>query len=133
MGHLGTKIPALIFALDAKAADPSTQRDELLITIAEGCAFIIEYFFRIHPYANGNGHIGRLIVWSLLARFGFDSNSMGANQKQGYGEALVDFRNKNRLPLIKVILRSMGERDLALVLDNSARFSRGVAMRGAAS
>jgi Fic family protein len=28
-------------------------------------------FVTIHPYANGNGHAARLVVWALLLRYGF--------------------------------------------------------------
>lgn len=43
--------------------------DKLLYLVDFVCLLLAE-FMRIHPYANGNGHIGRYIVWSMLGLFG---------------------------------------------------------------
>lgn len=38
----------------------------------------LEEFLRIHPYANGNGHMGRMIVWLILAAFGYLAAALAA-------------------------------------------------------
>jgi fido (protein-threonine AMPylation protein) len=51
------------------------------------------YFFTIHPYANGNGHTGRFIVWVLLARFGMTPKSWPLDSSPDYGKAIMDHRD----------------------------------------
>ncbi len=41
----------------------------LLVRLVQVAASFLTRFFTIHPYANGNGHMGRLVVWVLLARY----------------------------------------------------------------
>jgi len=41
-----------------------------MIYAVQGVSFVLAEFLRIHPYANGNGHMGRFAVWSLLLRLG---------------------------------------------------------------
>ena len=41
----------------------------LLVRVVQVAASFLTRFFTIHPYANGNGHMGRLVVWVLLARY----------------------------------------------------------------
>jgi hypothetical protein len=60
-------------ALDADAALPIvtlSDEDKLLRVVTFACG-LFEFFLRIHPYANGNGHISRLIIWCVLARYGY--------------------------------------------------------------
>lgn len=45
-----------------------TQKLKYLIMFA---ARIFTQFLTIHPYANGNGHTARFIVWAMLGRYGF--------------------------------------------------------------
>ncbi len=62
-------IAAGVKALDTQR--PSLTPGEFLIaTIQFTCAVFVE-FLRVHPYANGNGHIARYILWMILARYGF--------------------------------------------------------------
>lgn len=44
--------------------------DKLLYAIAVACRFF-DAFLRIHPYADGNGHCARVIMWAILGRFGY--------------------------------------------------------------
>jgi hypothetical protein len=70
MGLLGTTIRDGIVALDAFVAS-GRSRVACLIQIVKVAAHVFELFLRIHPYANGNGHAGRLIVCALFGRYGF--------------------------------------------------------------
>ena len=58
-----------IQALDAAAKMQETAEKKFFARIRVACA-LFEEFCRVHPYANGNGHIARLLVTTLLARYG---------------------------------------------------------------
>ncbi len=63
----------LLEGIDAADKAPSvliSDEQKLSYLVAFSCSVFVE-FLRIHPFANGNGHLARLIIWSLLARFGY--------------------------------------------------------------
>lgn len=68
MSHLATIIQDSISDLDtifgAQLAD--LQQLYALVSVS---ADLFTYFNIIHPYANGNGHIARFIVWAILGRY----------------------------------------------------------------
>jgi len=67
MQELSNEIRAGLTALDANVLLTTEERLRYLVALASR-AFVA--FLTIHPYANGNGHAGRLIVWSILGRYG---------------------------------------------------------------
>jgi Fic family protein len=54
--------------LDARADIDGETHLRLAMRVA-CCAFV--YFLGIHPYMNGNGHAGRLLLWAILVKFGY--------------------------------------------------------------
>ena len=56
-----------IDALDTDYGLP--RRDRLRYLIVFTCR-VFELFLRIHPYADGNGHAARFVVWCVLGRYG---------------------------------------------------------------
>lgn len=44
--------------------------DRLRFTVAFACR-VLQGFLQIHPYADGNGHCARWIIWALLGRYGY--------------------------------------------------------------
>jgi Fic family protein len=75
-----------------------------LLRLVHILGFFLQKFLTIHPYANGNGHIGRLIVWILLGRFGFWPNKWPLDASPSYYQALTDHRNGKVKPLNDFIL-----------------------------
>ena len=72
-GEMKTTILAGIAALDEAHAKPDAEippADKLLYVVAFACR-VFDRFLVIHPYANGNGHAARFIVWAILGRFGY--------------------------------------------------------------
>ncbi|MGH7121081.1 MAG: Fic family protein [Acetobacteraceae bacterium] len=71
VGHLMTWFAVEIAAaLDALDAGQRSTTDELRYLIRFACAALVE-FLGIHPYANGNGHVARLLIWCILGRYGY--------------------------------------------------------------
>ena len=54
---------------------------------------VLEEFLRIHPYANGNGHMGRLIVWLILSKFGYWPKKWPLDDRPNYSDLLTLHRN----------------------------------------
>ncbi|MCZ8227520.1 MAG: Fic family protein [Burkholderiaceae bacterium] len=53
----------------AIAADGPLVGRFFLVRLIQILAATMVRFFTIHPYANGNGHMGRLLVWSALGLY----------------------------------------------------------------
>jgi Fic family protein len=63
----------LIATLDALISSKSTSKwseAEYLNLISKAVAMLMVLFLEIHPYANGNGHISRFLVWFSLIKLG---------------------------------------------------------------
>ena len=66
MRELGDILGSAFIALDSNASVSPRERLRYLVVIV---ARAFELFLRIHPFANGNGHAGRLLVWSAFGRY----------------------------------------------------------------
>ena len=69
------------------------------------CCKVLEEFLRIHPYANGNGHTGRLIVWVLLAAHGYWPQRWPLDESPPYSHLLTQYRNRVHQPLEDFVLK----------------------------
>lgn len=90
--------------IDRDAGKPASP-ESIVRAVGAACALLVE-FLRIHPYANGNGHMGRFLVWLSLARAGIWPRRWPLNDKvpYPYGMLLTEYRNGNREPLIRFVL-----------------------------
>lgn len=107
--ELGTKIRAGIIALDANISLSVQERLRYIVALA--ChAFVA--FLTIHPYANGNGHAGRLIVWSILRRYGHLPKRWPVDPRPPdppYSELITQHRNGQVEPLEIYILQTLAK------------------------
>ncbi len=82
------------------------REDKLLYLVKYASRALVE-FLRIHPYANGNGHMGRLIVWFILAKFGYWPKRWPLNTSPPYDRLIFDYRSGQHDPLETFILQSI--------------------------
>ena len=80
--------------------------DKLLYLVKYASRVLVE-FLRIHPYANGNGHAGRLVVWLILAKFGYWPKQWPLNTSPPYHQLIFEYRNGIHDPLEHFVLKSI--------------------------
>ena len=88
-----------------EASLPKEQKILYLVTLA--CRIFVE-FLRIHPYANGNGHIGRFIVIAILGRYGFWPKRFPLDERPPdppYSTLIKEYRDGNREGLENFMLK----------------------------
>ena len=98
---------------DLAIADAKTpgQKAALLARLVALVAATLTHFYDIHPYANGNGHIGRLLAWVLLSRFGYPPNKLSLHKSPkgavGYYDLFDHYRAKKKTPLHTFLLTAV--------------------------
>lgn len=105
-GHIlagGLKSLADAFALP----DEKLSKAEKLSYLVKFACRVLVQFLRIHPYANGNGHIGRLMVWMLLAKFGYWPISWPLDDHPPYDDLLSKYRDNDEQPLEQFVLAAI--------------------------
>ena len=84
--------------------------DAILAMFARLLATMLERFLLIHPYANGNGHCSRLLIWVVMVRYGFPPKSWPLNRSPAYGEAIRAHRDGHATALALFLLRAIAEK-----------------------
>jgi fido (protein-threonine AMPylation protein) len=104
MGRLATEVLAGLAALDVLHGRPRSQvrrEEKLYLTTVLACRFF-EFFLRIHPYANGNGHAARFVVWAIFGRYGYWPRRWPIDPRPPdppYTALITEYRNGNPVPL----------------------------------
>jgi len=106
MGRLAVEIRSGVRVLDAQIA--ANSRDGLRCLVAVSARIFVA-FLTIHPYANGNGHMARLIVWALMGRYGFWPKRWPVDPRPSppYTDLITQCRSGNPQPLEECLLRSI--------------------------
>ncbi len=109
MENVGQWIREGMKVLDATHQLPDTQispEDKLLNTVAFGC-MIFDAVLRVHPYANGNGHAARFILWAILGKYGYWLKQFPIEPRPNhplYAWAIAQYRKGNKQALEDYIL-----------------------------
>lgn len=112
MAQMATDIRAGIAALDSVHERPHSQvppEQKLYHTVVLACG-VFELFLRIHPYANGNGHAARFVVWAILGRYGYWPKRWPIDPRPAdppYTTLLTAYRSGNPEPLELFMIRTL--------------------------
>ena len=75
--------------------------------IIEELALIHALFERIHPFPDGNGRVGRLVLTHLLVRTGYPPAIIEKEERRGYLKALKRADERDCGPLTELLARSV--------------------------
>lgn len=112
MGDLTESIVRAVAVLD-HLLDPGSaghSAPEHLLDAVVVAARLFQDFLTIHPYANGNGHTARFLVWLLLARFGHEPTRWTIDPRPAYpnyAAAIAAHRRGDPWELERLILNSL--------------------------
>jgi hypothetical protein len=115
MEELRTAILESVEALDElHGSTTATPSDKLLNAVEVACEAMVQ-LFTVHPYANGNGHAGRFVLWALLLRYGYAPRppvwpvepSPVPPERQRYSELVKRYRDGHREDLVAAVLEGL--------------------------
>jgi hypothetical protein len=95
------------------ALNPNLSRlssEDMLLRCVAVAARAFQEFLTVHPYADGNGHMGRFIVWVVLMRYGYRPTRWTIEPRPsvaGYGQAISRARRGGPQALEAVILDAL--------------------------
>lgn len=79
-----------------------------LVKLVQLLAFVLQQFLTIHPYMDGNGHMGRLLIYVMMCRAGYVPSGWDIDAKQPYADALSDHRSGKPRALEAFLLGVIG-------------------------
>lgn len=89
-------------------AKSDSERAVLFNRLIAATAALLTTFYDIHPYANGNGHIGRLLVLITLSAFGWTPKKLTLHKSpKGYYDLFDLYRANKKKPLEVFLLTSV--------------------------
>lgn len=97
-------------ALDSAQQAPNTvlpKEQKIAYLISFACKVFVE-FLRVHPYVNGNGHIGRFIIFAILIRYGLWPKRWPLNDRPPdppYSELIKRYRDGDCAPLEGFVMK----------------------------
>jgi hypothetical protein len=112
MNTFSSDISLTIYSIKAANLLPTKQLskvDKLIYTVRLACKFFVE-FLRIHPYANGNGHMGRYFIFSFLGVFGIWPKGWPLNDRPPdppYSDLIKNYRNGKHEDLEIFVFRAV--------------------------
>jgi hypothetical protein len=107
MSELNAEIRAGLAALDAHGNLNPQERLRYILALTSR---VFVAFLTIHPYANGNGHAGRFIVWSIMGRYGHWPRRWTVDprpQDPPYSDLISGCRSGDHDPLEQYLLQML--------------------------
>jgi hypothetical protein len=106
MTNLASLVDSFVKAVTANPQLPEPARKMFVASVV--CEVLVRHQL-IHPFANGNGHMGRFAVWSLLLHFGYVPKGWPLERRPAppYGECIREYGNGNRVALERYVLQCL--------------------------
>ena len=104
--------PSSLFGLDKTFALPNAQfseNEKLKLLIVVACRLFSQYLI-IHPYVNGNGHIARVLLTWIMARYGYWMIEFPIEPRPSepeYSQLIFRYQNGQPEPLEQMVLRAI--------------------------
>ena len=87
--------------------NPAPKQRVLIARLVQLLCTLLEEFFRIHPYANGNGHAGRMMLLFMMIRQGFNPVRWSIDESPTYSEAIKAYRRGKKAGLHNFVMRAI--------------------------
>jgi len=97
-------VPSLVHNWVESANGPAEDHDRHLI---DRLAELHAAFERIHPFPDGNGRVGRLVLTLLLVRYGYPPAIVHKDERRKYLRALKQADERDPRPLAQLLARSV--------------------------
>lgn len=110
MDSIAQAMGEAIETLDTRHRDPAITAGDRLVSAVQVACEALEVVLRVHPYANGNGHAARFVVWAILGRYGYWLRNWPIEPRPDdppYTTHIVEYRNGNHAPLETFLLRNL--------------------------
>lgn len=107
LSEVNQVIASAVDALDSDRDLPRVDRLRYLVVLVSR---VFELYLRIHPYANGNGHAARFLVWCLFGRYGHFPQRWSVEPRPPdppYTDCIKRYRNGDKEPLEKFIASTL--------------------------
>lgn len=110
MKDLAEEVGAAIAKADQIDADESRPEDERILDVITLACDVFVRFLTIHPFANGNGHASRFVIWAFLARYKLFPEAWTIEPRpthKHYGNGIYLYRRGSKERLLKAVLESL--------------------------
>lgn len=89
------------------ASDAIFPKNEKLLTALSHVAGLFVYFLEIHPYANGNGHMARMMLLAMLARHNlvFVNFPVHPRPDGPFADLIKEYRSGNHTALVSYLVK----------------------------
>lgn len=107
--HLAELEKIIQSAYHALDTIPLSRQERLRYLIAFVCR-AFELFLLVHPYANGNGHVARLMVWCIFGRYGHWPRRWPVEPRPAdppYSDLIKRYRDGDKAPLEQFIASTL--------------------------